>query len=89
MGLFSKKPAVPAVDEKTIHEDSSSPASQTPANQSTTSLANPVVNPDALLEESKVTALALILGAVSSIGGFMFGYESGQISGMSSSPGLP
>jgi SP family sugar:H+ symporter-like MFS transporter len=28
-----------------------------------------------------VPAIAVILGAVASIGGFMFGYESGQISG--------
>ena len=29
----------------------------------------------------RVPAVAVILGAVASIGGFMFGYESGQISG--------
>ncbi|KAH6662767.1 hypothetical protein B0J14DRAFT_553651 [Halenospora varia] len=32
-------------------------------------------------EKLPVTWLALTLGAISSIGGFMFGYESGQISG--------
>ncbi|KAL2170038.1 hypothetical protein VTG60DRAFT_5378 [Thermothelomyces hinnuleus] len=31
--------------------------------------------------EQKITAIALFLGAVASIGGFMFGYVSGQISG--------
>lgn len=30
----------------------------------------------------KVPFLAIFLGLVASIGGFMFGYESGQISGM-------
>jgi SP family sugar:H+ symporter-like MFS transporter len=29
----------------------------------------------------KVPPIAIVLGAVASIGGFMFGYESGQISG--------
>ncbi|KUJ06374.1 hexose transporter HXT13 [Mollisia scopiformis] len=33
------------------------------------------------LKEQPVTWLALVLGGVASIGGFMFGYESGQISG--------
>jgi SP family sugar:H+ symporter-like MFS transporter len=31
--------------------------------------------------KGRVPAIAIILGAVASIGGFMFGYESGQISG--------
>jgi SP family sugar:H+ symporter-like MFS transporter len=33
------------------------------------------------LAPTKVPAIAVVLGAVASIGGFMFGYESGQISG--------
>lgn len=82
MGMFSKKNAATAVDEKAVHDVS--PESRTPANQSSAnSLRDRPVNPDALLEEAKVTGLALTLGAVSSMGGFMFGYESGQISGMS------
>jgi SP family sugar:H+ symporter-like MFS transporter len=36
---------------------------------------------DAIVEPTKVPAIAVVLGAVASIGGFMFGYESGQISG--------
>jgi MFS transporter, SP family, sugar:H+ symporter len=39
------------------------------------------VNSGGLLRTGKVPAVAVILGAVASIGGFMFGYESGQISG--------
>jgi hypothetical protein len=34
-----------------------------------------------LVAKKKVTALAWILGGAASIGGFIFGYESGQISG--------
>lgn len=30
----------------------------------------------------KITAISIFLGAVASIGGFIFGYESGEISGM-------
>ncbi|KAK3901364.1 general substrate transporter [Staphylotrichum tortipilum] len=36
---------------------------------------------EAIAAEQKITALALFLGVVASIGGFMFGYVSGQISG--------
>jgi hypothetical protein len=85
MGLFSRKAATAATEKSTADTpESHSPASQTPAmsaNHSTTSLAeqSAPVHPS---EESKVTLLALALGAVSSMGGFMFGYESGQISGM-------
>lgn len=31
--------------------------------------------------KGRVPAIAVVLGAIASIGGFMFGYESGQISG--------
>ena len=34
-------------------------------------------------QPKKVPFLAIFLGLVASIGGFMFGYESGQISGQS------
>lgn len=34
-----------------------------------------------VMPQGRVPAIAVILGAVASIGGFMFGYESGQISG--------
>ncbi|TVY20241.1 Hexose transporter 2 [Lachnellula arida] len=32
-------------------------------------------------DEGKVTVIAVLLGAIASVGGFIFGYESGQISG--------
>lgn len=38
---------------------------------------------DGVGPQPRVPAIAVILGAVASIGGFMFGYESGQISGES------
>lgn len=37
-------------------------------------------------EKEKVPMLALFLGTCASIGGFIFGYESGEISGMSTIP---
>jgi len=36
--------------------------------------------------QGRVPAIAVILGATASIGGFMFGYESGQISGFLAMP---
>ncbi|KAK5122097.1 hypothetical protein LTR85_004343 [Meristemomyces frigidus] len=38
-------------------------------------------NPELPADEQKITFLAIYLGLVASIGGFMFGYVSGQISG--------
>jgi len=34
-----------------------------------------------VVKEPKATAKAWFLGAIASLGGFLFGYESGQISG--------
>jgi SP family sugar:H+ symporter-like MFS transporter len=86
LNLFSRnKAAQPGVTEKGTPE-THTPAFQTPAmsaNHSTTSLNSHVQGnaSEPVVEESKVTLIALVLGAVSSMGGFMFGYESGQISG--------
>lgn len=52
---------------RSLHEttdDEHSPKSGTPANVSAASLA----------AEQRITGLAILLGAVASIGGFMFGY---------------
>lgn len=56
------------------------PESATPA--ATPARGNSHVSPAADLDpKGRVPAIAVILGAIASIGGFMFGYESGQISG--------
>jgi SP family sugar:H+ symporter-like MFS transporter len=75
MGFFSRKIAVPAVSEK--NTSPSSPESQSP-HGSIHKQRNGPIDPG---EEGRVTFIAVLLGAISSMGGFMFGYESGQISG--------
>ncbi|PVH98104.1 general substrate transporter [Periconia macrospinosa] len=72
MGFF-RKSTPEEVHEKGTPE-SSTPA-QTPPRQ------NSNEDAAALAPAGRVPAVAVILGAVASIGGFMFGYESGQISG--------
>lgn len=47
--------------------------------------ANSVIADD-VAPQGRVPAIAVILGAVASIGGFIFGYESGQISGFLAMP---
>jgi SP family sugar:H+ symporter-like MFS transporter len=61
-----------------IHEKGT-PNTATPAD--TPPRGNSDVVQAADLAPGKVPAIAVVLGAVASIGGFMFGYESGQISG--------
>lgn len=56
------------------------PDTATPADTPTRNNSNVVPN-EAILPEGRVPAIAVILGATASIGGFVFGYESGQISG--------
>lgn len=46
-----------------------------------TSSPNHPGNPELPVDQQKITFLAVYLGLVASIGGFMFGYVSGQISG--------
>ena len=65
--------------EEVVHEKGT-PETNTPAE--TPLRGNSHVAPAANVEpKGRVPAIAVILGAVASIGGFMFGYESGQISG--------
>ncbi|KAM3080425.1 hexose transporter hxt5 [Clarireedia jacksonii] len=89
MGLFSKKKTESTVfNEKNVSSTEGTPAAHTPTE---TPVAARSLNesapehhdnvPVAELEKQPVTRLALMLGAIASIGGFMFGYESGQISG--------
>lgn len=68
MGLFSKNDD--AVAEK------GTPSSGTPADTPARRHSDPIEQPS-----GRVPILAVLLGAIASIGGFMFGYESGQISG--------
>jgi hypothetical protein len=99
MGFLSRKKADKAPEaDAHVGEMSASqkptpaattPATLTPANNSEASLDLQTENVAAsataadLLKKQPVTAYAVILGAIASIGGFMFGYESGQIGGMS------
>lgn len=92
MGLFNRKPPkaqlpdMPFVEEdKSIPGDT--PTTSTPANGSVANVPFPVAQNDSVVtagfpvEKRPVTTSAVLLGAIASIGGFMFGYESGQISG--------
>jgi SP family sugar:H+ symporter-like MFS transporter len=60
----------------------------TPANSTPTATPPRSTSPDDedVSPKGRVPAIAVILGAVASIGGFMFGYESGQISGFLAMP---
>jgi SP family sugar:H+ symporter-like MFS transporter len=101
MGLFSKKKAVPSADSHVFPIEKGTPSDtpstqtphQTPATRSIASINEETVHNDSLaavqaLEKQPVTWLAILLGSIASIGGFMFGYESGQISGTPSSTEL-
>lgn len=73
MRLFQRK------TEKVAEKGKATPES-TPA--VTPARGNSHVSPAADLDpKGRVPAIAVILGAIASMGGFMFGYESGQISG--------
>lgn len=74
-----------SAQKKSIAENTLS--SGTPANPSEANVSAQVVQgdnaiPDDNIEKGVLTIRAILLGAIASIGGFMFGYESGQISGM-------
>lgn len=78
MGLFNKKETT---ESAAIADKNLSSAEGTPAARSLNG--HDVAPAEALdLDNLPVTKLAVTLGAIASIGGFMFGYESGQISGM-------
>ncbi|KAL0261616.1 hexose transporter hxt5 [Diplodia seriata] len=83
MGLFNKK-SDPAAD--TVHEKAS-PAettpTDTPRNGSKTELPSAGnFQTRSPIAAKRAPAIAWIMGAIASMGGFMFGYESGQISGI-------
>lgn len=87
MGLFSRN----QVKQPVFHEKGSpsqtpaeTPAAHTPENRSVHNEPATALEPENAGDATKelpVTWLAILLGGVASIGGFMFGYESGQISG--------
>ncbi|KAF8861595.1 hexose transporter [Acephala macrosclerotiorum] len=79
MGLFNKKPAT-AIAEK--HSQGTSP-SETPGITPAASIHAPEDAPVAngRIEDAPTTFLACLLGGIASMGGFIFGYESGQIGG--------
>ena len=60
----------------------STPHSESEAAQVEQDAEQHIPNHEEVLKRQPPTVLACTLGAVASIGGFMFGYESGQISGM-------
>lgn len=75
MSRFFKKKAT----EEEIHEKGT-PNTATPADTPPRGNSETIQAAD-LEPKGRVPIIAVILGAVASIGGFMFGYESGQISG--------
>ena len=92
MGLFSKKQAEKATATVTLVAKDS-PASSLvgspvvrPFAASVRSFAPPVVEQDAspgdAPKKQPATPMAIILASIAAIGGFIFGFESGQISGM-------
>ncbi|KZM20180.1 hexose transporter hxt5 [Ascochyta rabiei] len=78
MGLFSKKTTEEVAEKGT--PETSTPA-ETPARTVSPTRDGAEIEP-----KGRVPAVAVILGATASIGGFMFGYESGQISGFLQMP---
>lgn len=64
-------------------QEKGTPANSTPAD--TPPRGNSYIADDDA-PKGRIPAVAVILGAVASIGGFMFGYESGQISGFLAMP---
>ena len=80
MKLFNRKKEV--VADPTFEKDGASPA-ETPATLTPRRLSEDpkVAAPLPAHAEARVTVIAVLLGAIASVGGFIFGYESGQISG--------
>ncbi|EAT89743.1 hypothetical protein HBH56_018970 [Parastagonospora nodorum] len=73
---FFRKPT------EAVHEKGT-PANSTPADTPPRGNSHTAEN---VVPEGRIPAIAVVLGAVASIGGFMFGYESGQISGFLAMP---
>lgn len=89
MGFLNRLPHSSTTSEKSTPKTTG--ATNTPANHSVASLPHDNNAANAYekrssdtVEEGSVSWFAIFMGSVASIGGFMFGYESGQISGSSS-----
>lgn len=92
MGMFNKKKETTesaVISDKNLSSAEGTPAAHTPAD--TPRVARSLNgsapehhdhSPEEVLDNLPATKLAVTLGAIASIGGFMFGYESGQISGL-------
>jgi hypothetical protein len=90
MRFFKKANRPGTQQEKEISSSSDTPFNGSRNSSVATPTAAPVVVADPSLvdpvepvhlDEPKATWKAIILGVIASIGGFLFGYESGQISG--------
>jgi hypothetical protein len=66
-------------------QEKGTPSTATPAGTPPRAV-SPTREAAAVQPQGKIPAIAVILGATASIGGFMFGYESGQISGFLAMP---
>jgi hypothetical protein len=93
MGMFSMKKAepephagelTPAEKGTPVDTPAETPAATTPAATTPRASLQGMPPPKEALKSQPPTSLACTMGAIASIGGFMFGYESGQISGMAS-----
>ena len=80
MGMFNKKKET--TESAVISDKNLSSAEGTPAAGSLNGSAPEHHSHEQALDDLPATKLAVTLGAIASIGGFMFGYESGQISGL-------
>ena len=93
MGLFNKKQAEKVTGNVAPVEKGTpdcTPISGSPIIRSrTTSVHEQDASLTDALKKQPATPMAIILGSIAAIGGFMFGYESGQISGKPSLPDLP
>ncbi|KAG9231942.1 putative hexose transporter 2 [Amylocarpus encephaloides] len=80
MRFFGRKDAV-AVPAEKDGSPIDTPLGTTARNSSISPAEKPAIVQNADVSEPPATWEAVIMGAIASIGGFMFGYESGQISG--------
>lgn len=87
MGIFNRKKQPDAVaaevspSEKNASTENSAIVTPRGNLQSSLPIRGENIVPEEALKKQPITPFAVVLGAIASIGGFMFGYESGEISG--------